>query len=34
MTSQVSPASGTTVYAYDEHGELTAETDGRMSWQS
>ncbi|HYL06804.1 MAG TPA: hypothetical protein VE075_12235 [Thermoanaerobaculia bacterium] len=29
MTSQVSPAIGTTLYAYDPHGQMTAETDAR-----
>ena len=27
--SQISPASGGTTYAYDEHGELVTETDAR-----
>jgi YD repeat-containing protein len=29
MTQEVSPASGTTFHAYNEHGELTSETDAR-----
>lgn len=29
MTAQVPPVSGTTTYAYNDHGELTSEIDAR-----